>query len=477
VTKLTACIVLLFCAAVSASAQTFTALVTFDGTDGSFPVGSLVQGTDGNLYGATYLGGSSTYCGSGGCGTVFKITPSGTLTTIYSFCPQSGCTDGEFPYSGLLLGTDGDFYGTTSQGGVGSEGTVFKITPDGSFTSLYSFCSQGPPCVGANPMASLIQGTDGNFYGTTYRGGSGGTVFKLTASGMLTILYTFCSDSNCTDGLYPWAPLIQATNGNFYGTTLLGGSGAGYCNGNSCGTIFEVTPEGQLTTLQSFDLGDGASPYGGLVQATDGDLYGTTAAGGGTKKLCTQGCGTVFKISPSGLLTVLQKLDLTDGAVPYDGLIQASDGNLYGTTYGDSATTTIGTIFQMTQRGSLTTLYNFYGTDSAFPEAGLFQATNGSFYGTTISDSYGTVFSLDIGLGPFVETLPVSRKVGARVAVLGNDLTGSTAVSFNGTAATFKVVSDTEITTTVPVGATSGFVNVTTASGALTSNEPFRVIP
>jgi uncharacterized repeat protein (TIGR03803 family) len=485
--KRAACLVLLFCAAaaVFAPAQTFATLASFTGANGAAPQGSLVQGTDGNLYGTTYGGGSNTsYCGSEGCGTVFKISPSGALTTLYSFCAQNGCTDGMFPYSGLLLATDGNFYGTTTKGGAGGWGTVFKITPDGSFTSLLSFCPQGPPCVDAGyPIAPLIQGGNGDFYGTTNLGGQGfggngfGTVFKMTASGTLTILHSFCFDLNCTDGAYPRAPLIQTANGNFYGTASLGGTD--YCSyDQGCGTIFEITPEGQLTTLQALNSANGAYPYAGLVQATDGYLYGTTFGGGGTPKLCMQGCGTVFKISPSGLLRVLQKLDITDGAKPYDALIQATDGNLYGTTYGDEPASNDGTIFEITPQGSLTTLYSFYGTSSGYPEGGLFQATNGRFYGTTLGGGVGgTVFSLDMGLGPFVETLPSSRKLGAHVVILGNNLTGSTAVSFNGTSAAFTVISDTEVSTRVPSGASSGFVTVTTASGTLTSNKPFRVIP
>jgi uncharacterized repeat protein (TIGR03803 family) len=249
-------------------------------------------------------------------GTVFKITPSGTLTTLYSFCSQS-CADGEEPYAGLVQATNGDFYGTTQSGGANFVGTVFRITPDGMLTTLYSFCSQSGCTDGENPRAALVQAANGDFYGTAYLGGAnnGGTVFKITPSGTLTTLYSFCSQSGCTDGEYPYAGLVQATNGTFYGTTVFGGA----------------------------------------------DL--------------------------------------------------------------------------------------------------------------------GTVFSLAVGLGPFVKTLPTSGKVGETVEILGSDLTGAASVSFNGTAATFALVSRYLITTTVPAGATTGKVQVVIPSRTLSSNVPYRVLP
>ena len=216
--------------AMSLPAQTFTTLHNFDLTDGFEPVGALVQTTAGALYGSTEYGGTSSSC-TYGCGTIFKITPSGTLTTLYSFCSQSGCTDGDAPYAGLLQATNGDFYGTTSEGGANGYGTVFKIAPSGTMTTLHSFDSTD----GANPYAGLIQATNGDFYGTTNDGGTQnrGTVFKITPGGTLTTLHSF----HFTDGDYPFAGLVQATNGDFYGTTE-----SDKANGD--GTVFEITPRG-----------------------------------------------------------------------------------------------------------------------------------------------------------------------------------------------------------------------------------------
>jgi uncharacterized repeat protein (TIGR03803 family) len=213
-----------FCAvtAISSPAQTFTTLVNFNGTDGNSPNG-LVQGADGNLYGTTESGGA--YGGGGDCGsgTVFQITPTGALTTLYSFGAQTNCVDGADPYAGLVLATDGNFYGTTWAGGANNDGTVFKITPGGTLTTLHSFDLYTDGCCIAS---GLVRATDGNFYGTTSYGGAknGGTVFKISPGGTLTTLYSFCSQTNCTDGSGPFASLVQATNGRLYGTSSGGGA-------------------------------------------------------------------------------------------------------------------------------------------------------------------------------------------------------------------------------------------------------------
>ena len=480
------CVVLLFCAAatIPALTQTFTTLTSFDITNGADPNGSLVQGFDGNLYGTTNEGGP----GSDDTGTVYEITPSGKLATLYSFtCQGANCPDGANLSAGLALGSNGTLYGTATEGGAHDLGSVFNITSSGSFTLLHSLTS----IQGRNPYAGLVQGTDGNLYGTTERRGAqdGGTVFKITPSGKLTVLYDFCSQTNCTDGKYPYATLVQATDGNFYGTTLSGGTSPTNCiNGTfGCGTVFEITPGGTITTLYSFcsqtNCIDGANPYSGLVQAADGNFYGTTSAGGSSN------LGTVFRITPSGAITTLysfcSKANCTDGSVPIAGLVQATDGNFYGTTWDSVDGANFGTVFKITSSGALTTLYRFCTqhppcTDGAMPYAGLVQATNGSFYGTTSAGGAiddGTVFKLSVGLGPFVESLPAFGNIGATVKILGTKLKGTTAVSFNGTPATFTVVSNTGITTAVPSGATTGFVTVTTPSGKLKSNKKFRVTP
>ncbi len=293
---------------------TLTTLHNFDGTDGSNPFGGLVQALNGDLYGITYGGGAN------GQGTVFKITPEGTLTTLYSFCSQGGslCTDGSSP-NGVIQATNGDFYGTAFSGGTNGQGTVFKITPSGTLTTLYSFCSQSGCTDGEQPNWGVIQATNGDFYGTTSAGGAngyGGTVFKITPSGTLTTLYSFCSQSGCTDGANPSAGLIQGTDGNFYGTTYSYGA-----NGNG-GTIFKITPSGTLTTLYSFCsqggslCTDGKGPSADLVQDTDGTFYGTTM-GGGTSTACPFGlCGTVFSLSVGlGPFVETQRTYGTVGAV------------------------------------------------------------------------------------------------------------------------------------------------------------------
>ena len=220
------CAVFLLCAAtaIASSAQTFNTLVDFNNTNGANPFAvTLVQGTDGNLYGTTFGGGVQNE------GTVFKITDKGALTTLYSFCIQTNCTDGKSPGVGLVLAGNGNFYGTAAKGGAHGAGTVFKITPKGVLTTLYDFCPLAG-CVDGSIPEALLQATDGNFYGLTRNGGKGnqGTFFKITAAGALTTLYSFCSQASCADGKVPNPGLIQATDGAFYGTTFHGGIGRGH---------------------------------------------------------------------------------------------------------------------------------------------------------------------------------------------------------------------------------------------------------
>jgi uncharacterized repeat protein (TIGR03803 family) len=462
------------------SAQTFKKLVDFSGSNGASPSGSLVQGTDGNLYGTTEDGGAN------GDGTVFKITPSGTLTTIYNFCSETGCTDGEAPDAGLALGTGGNFYGTTYGGGENYYGecttgcgTLFKITPSGTRTTLYTFCSESSCLDGKNPVGPLVLGSDGNFYGTTVGGGTSGagTIFRISSSGLMDTLSSFCPPSGCTgtDGAYPEAGLVQGNDGNFYGTTEDGGA-------NGAGIVFKITPSGTLTTLHNFcsltDCNDGQDPWDGVVQGSDRNFYGTTEDGGPNLG------GVVFKITPSGKLTTLytfcSEAGCSDGESPIAGLVQGSDGNFYGTTDG-GGTSRAGTVFRITPSGTLTTLHSFDATDGSAPVAALIQAVNGVFYGTTYTgraSSEGTVFRLSVGLGPVIEALTYRGKVGNTIGFLGQGFTSSTTVSFNGTkSAKVKVVSSTYLTATVPSGATTGYVNATTSGGTLKSNQIFHVIP
>jgi uncharacterized repeat protein (TIGR03803 family) len=210
-----------------------------------------------------------------------------------------------------------------------------------------------------------------------------------------------------------------------------------------------------------------------LVQATDGDLYGTTTYGG------ANGFGTVFKITPTGTLTTLHSFDNTDGAEPWAALVQGSDGNFYGTTE-TGGPGGWGTIFQITPAGTLTTLHDFQGTDGFSPVGGLVQHTDGNFYGAASSGgahNHGTAYKLSLGLAPFVRTVPAFAKVGASVAVLGTDLTSPISVTFNGTPAAIAAVSPSAVIATVPAGATTGMVQVTTPSGTLSSNTAFQVLP
>ena len=365
------CIVFVLGAATSIAspAQTLTTLHNFAGppNDGAAPSAGLVQGTDGNFYGTTTTGGADNK------GTVFKITPSGTVTVLHSFAGPPN--DGNGPTAGLIQASDGNFYGTTEFGGSNGTGTVFKITPSGTVTILYSFaCTDG-----CSPRGGLIQASDGNFYGTTSNGTHAtGTVFRITPSGTVTFLYSF----HCTDGCYPLGGLVQGSDGNFYGTTSLGGA-------SNKGTVFKITPNGTLTFLHTFQGSDGDGPYAGLIQASNGNFYGTTYVGGANDE------GTVFEITPQGTLTTLHSFNGGDAAGPQAALVQASDGNFYGTTYLGGANDD-GSVFEITPQGTLTTLHSFNGGDGSGLEAGLVQASDGTFYGTTFGggSAHGTVFKL-----------------------------------------------------------------------------------
>ena len=332
---------------------TFKTLYTFCGKvtcpDGRFPATGLIQTSDGSLFGTTVIGGIATCDAPAGCGTVFTVTPSGALTTLHSF----DLTDGYSP-AALIQGADGNFYGTTSGGGNNQScvnvyekhgcGTIFKITPSGTLTTLYNFCGQGFPCPdGAIPFAGLIQGTDRSFYGTTGYGGAAdsGTVFKVTAGGTLTTLYSFCLQKGCPDGEVPTAELLQATDGDFYGTTFYGGTR------HNNGTIFKVTPSGALTTLYTFcttypSCPDGSGPDAPLIQATDGNFYGTAFSGG------DKYYGTVFSITPIGTLTTLHTFSQSDGNNPAAALLQDTNGEFYGTSEGGGPESkSYGTIFSL----------------------------------------------------------------------------------------------------------------------------------
>ena len=477
------------------SAQTFQTIFAFTGHDGGTPGWmTLSQGTDGNFYGTTEYGGANP-----DGGTVFKITPDGTITTLYSFCAQSDeCPTGSQPSVGVILAEDGTYWGSTYFGDnpvclPAGCGNVFQITPKGEMSFEHSFQRTD----GGSPRGSLVQDANGNLYGTTEDGGNWvmcapgglgcGTIFEITPNGTFNTLHLFSGTPG--DGANPVGGLIQASNGNFYGTTSSGGHSTANCSPSGCGTVYRMTPKGVVTVIHSFcqqpDCVDGGDPVGSLVEGSDGALYGTTSFGGPSL------WGTVFKLTPEGQFTILYNFcslsNCSDGGAPEAALIQATDGNFYGTTTysGNSGSCRYGcgTLFRMTPQGELTTLYSFEGTPGFEPAGGLLQATNGLFCGSTNSSliscytDCGTIFSLDMGLGPFVALQRDTGKIGQTAGILGQGLKSTTAVSFNRVPASFTIVSDTYLTATVPVGVTTGYIEVTTSGGSLTSNKKFRVIP
>jgi uncharacterized repeat protein (TIGR03803 family) len=500
--------------AIASSAQTFSVVSNFYDylSEPAVPLfGTLAQGPDGFFYATSVFGGGHSSDGSP-YGAVYGVSPTGDLYRLHPF--------GEIPndplyayYSGLALGVDGNFYGTAPAGGANAQGAVYKITISRELTLLYSFCSVASCTDGAQPQANLILGRDGNFYGTTGYGGnkapSGcgngcGTIFKITPTGELTTLYRFCSLANCVDGAFPLSGLVQGSDGNLYGTTSQGGSFSSVTCQSGCGTIFKITLNGALTTLHSFcsqsGCPDGNGPYtAGLIQASDGNFYGTTYGRGGYGM-----GGTIFRVTPTGELTTLHSFCLPDtNCLDGDGptapyLLQATDGKIYGTTSGgglqptglncDSGLEGCGTIFEITTSGEFKSLHHFcpiYTSESpcldgTAPLAGLSQGTDGKLYGTTRNGGkydIGVVFSLALGVPPFAKFLPAERLVGDTVMIIGQGFAHATVVSFNGTDASFKVESNTHITATVPAGATTGDITVTGPSGTLQSQYAFHVLP
>jgi len=344
-------------------------------------------------------------------------------------------------------------------------GNIFKITPSGNLTVLYSFTGGSD---GGNPYAPPVEGTDGNFYGTTwYDQMQGcGTVYKITPSGTFATLHALSG----TDGCMPTAPLIEVNDGSFYGTTELGAN-------NNFGEVFRITPSGQFVVIAQFHGTDGGNPYAPVVQGGDGNFYGTASGWGSSS------WGTVYKTTGKGVLTALYNFNgNSDGGGPYAGLVQVTDGNFYGAASGGSFNN--GTIYRINTQGAFSVVHNFNGTNGANPYTTLLRHTNGFLYGETVSGGTGsecgthgcgTFYSLNVGLKPFVSLVSTSGKIGKSIGILGQGFNGTTSVSFNGTAANFKIVSETYLTATVPKGATTGFVTVTTPKRKLTSNKKFRV--
>jgi len=454
--------------ATTSAHEQYTVLFNFGNVAGDAvnPLGVLAQGRQGNLYSTSQSGGAPFW------GAVFKITPGGNEKVLYSFCSQTNCADGNTPVSGLTLRPDGHFLGTTPFNGSGigqGSGTIFDISPTGGLTTLYSFTGgtdgaspQASPILGpdgqfygvavsaggptgcgtiyrlsavftvlhsfdkvhgCSPSSALVLGTDGSFYGTTSAGGTAntGVVFRLTYRPGKATLFSVLANFDSTTGP-PIGPLVEGSDGNFYGVTN------GIIN-KTFGSVFKVTSGGVVTILHTLNgTTDGAYPGAGLTLASDGNSYGTARRGGASL------AGTLFQITPAGSFSVLHNFDRSGN--PPTNTIQHTNGQLYGvTSYGGTGSACSGTV------------------------------------------GCGVVYSWDGGLPAFVSTVPDRGTVGSFVEILGQGFTSSTTVSFNGTPATATVVLGTYIKAFVPSGATTGFVTVTTSSGTLTSNKKFIVSP
>jgi len=378
----------------------FTTLVSFSGAEGEHPGadpdGALVLGPDGNFYGTTFEGGSSNL------GTIFRLAPDGAFKSLFSFNGANGAN----PKAGLTLTATGDFHGTTFAGGVSNWGTVFRFTTKGVLTSLSSFTGTNTPQLGANPAGALIQAWDGSFYGTatyggltnkSYEGFGYGTIFRLATDETVTAPFLFGN----TNGARPSSPLVLGKDGCLYGTTAWGGLNIIGTAFPGFGTAFKITPDGTLTNIYAFSGGnDGGFIYAGLVQGRDGYLYGAAFNGG------LSGYGTLFKISTNGAFTLLHTFNIFDSGSPYAGMIEGTDGNFYGTTYG--AFSGLGSVFRITPAGQFATLVGFNGSSGARPDTTLLQGPDGNFYGTTSqggANGFGTVFRLSVPLPPVIKTI------------------------------------------------------------------------
>ncbi len=425
---------------IGSPAVILNSLVSFTGANGNSSEAGLVQGSDGNFYGTTYSGGSN------GDGTVFQMTPAGVLTTLVSFTGANGAN----PYAGLVQGSDGNFYGTTYSGGSNGDGTVFQMTPAGVLTTLVSFTGAN----GANPYASLVQGSDGNFYGTTYSGGSNGdgTVFQMTPAGVMTTLVSFTG----ANGANSYAGLVQGSDGNFYGTTFSGGSSYVSGSNSGYGTVFQMTPAGVLTTLVSFNSSNGANPYAGLVQGSDGNFYGTTYDGGSSNY------GTVFQMTPAGALTTLVTFNSSNGAYPYGSLVQGDDGNFYGTTV-QGGSNGYGTVFRITPEAVLTTVVSFDSSNGAYPYGTLLQGSDGNLYGTTYRgglSNAGEVFQVMVPptavLAPVFSQVPGTFGTGNPLSVTISDASPGATIYYT-TDGTTPTTASTQYTgiLSLPLGTTT----------------------
>jgi uncharacterized repeat protein (TIGR03803 family) len=436
-------------------AQAVSDVVTFDNTNFlANPGMTPTQAVDGKIYGVIY--------GYSNPGSIFDFSTTGAIKVIHALSDPLGYN----PTDGLTLGTDGNFYGGTQNGGSGNWGVLFRVSPNGIYTVLHNFAGGSD---GGGPTVTPIEATEGNIYGTTYGGCClASTVYKYTPSGVFTTIYTF----DHAHGVFANS-LMQGSDGNLYATAEEGGI-------KDNGTIVKLTTSGQVLNYYAFrGQKYGAIPVGPLIEAPDGNYYGTTEMGGVTQG---PGYGTIFRMTPDGEVRVIyifcEQLGIcADGFEP-GSLVLATDGNLYGVT-GRGGANSFGTLFRVTTSGEFTSLYSFTADVGETP-VGLMQDTNGLLYGSAQfggGDGYGAIYSLDMGLGPFITFVQPTGKVSHSAQILGQGLTGTTSVTFNGVPATsFSVKSETYMTAVLPGGATTGPVVVTTPSGVLTSNKAFRIL-
>jgi uncharacterized repeat protein (TIGR03803 family) len=368
-------ILLLGIGSVHASTSDFTILHTFTGgAGGSNPYAGVIRPHNGTLYGTTLTGGSHDN------GVIYKQSATGTYTVLYTF---TGGADGGFPNAGVIRTHDGTLYGTTTFGGAHDNGGVYKLSAAGVYTVLYTFTGGAD---GGAPNAKVIRAHDGTLYGTTLLGGpsGAGVVYKLSAAGTYTVLHAFTG----ADGSTPNAEVIRTHDGTLYGTAAFGGA-------NGHGVIYKLSAAGTYTVLHAFTGADGSRPYARVFRAPNGTLYGTTAFGGANNH------GVVFRLSPAGVYTVLHTFTGgSDGSQPQTGVLRAPTGTLYGTTtYGGAHG--FGVIYQLNTAGVYTVLHAFTGgTDDGYPFGDLLRRGS-HLYGTTsgVGSAAGTIFRQGIGHG------------------------------------------------------------------------------
>jgi uncharacterized repeat protein (TIGR03803 family) len=484
---------------------------------GNFELSTLVQASDGNLYGV------SAYGGVNDLGYVYQVSPTtGLLVHLHDF----GFSDGATPRGKLLQASDGDLYGTTESGGANQSdycyagkgynesgcGTLFKISLQGSFTKLHDFYTSHDGYQ-SSPSTGVVQGGDGNFYGMAMQPFPSGTtsLFKMTPAGAVSVLHEFATD--LSEGYLAYAGLLLAQDGQLYGTTSGNGAIPGSPAGG-CGTVFQATLRGQLAVLHTFSgsgtggVGDGCLPWSTLVERR-GAFYGTTTYGGNQLNNCAAvGCGIVYKITASGTEIVLHRFQATpkDGEYPQgDGLAVASDGTLYGTTGGnaygeditplcylnDGATSSCGTIYQIDTGDKLTQLAIFGGGNGSyglFPHATLILASDDNFYANTFAGGgwgFGSVFRLVLNANTPIVAIdsftPLGGPPGTSVVLTGTGFTGATEVTVGSStgllATSFSVISDSEISALIPQGAQSSAFGVSVPEGTTYSPVDFYLQP